>query len=82
MAVPYPQRDITRDLSGGADAWDEGVAGQILSSDFFASASPTQTNLKVWNGSAWVLKPLKHWNGTAWVSAVLKRWNGSSWVTV
>ena len=68
MAVSSPQSDSPRDLSGGADAWDQGVAGKILSSDFFDSASPTQTNLKVWNGSAWVLKPLKRWNGASWVN--------------
>ena len=68
MAISSPQSDSPRDLSGGADAWDQGVAGKILSSDFFDSASPTQTNLKVWNGSAWVLKPLKRWNGASWVN--------------
>ena len=40
------------------------------------------SQIKVWNGSAWVLKPLKRWNGTAWVDTLLKRWNGSSWETV
>ena len=36
-------------------------------------------NMKVWNGSAWVAKPVKAWNGTAWVKKPVKFWNGSSW---
>jgi hypothetical protein len=38
-------------------------------------------NVKVWNGSAWVAKPVKIWNGSAWVTRPAKRWNGSAWVT-
>lgn len=38
-------------------------------------------NIKVWNGSAWVAKPVKVWNGSAWVTKPVKRWNGSAWVT-
>lgn len=37
--------------------------------------------IKVWDGSAWVVKPVKVWNGSAWVEKPLKRWNGSAWVT-
>lgn len=36
-------------------------------------------NIKVWNGTAWVAKPVKYWNGTAWVTKPVKRWNGSAW---
>lgn len=36
--------------------------------------------IKYWNGSAWVKKPVKVWNGSAWVLKLLKVWNGSSWV--
>ena len=38
-------------------------------------------NAKVWNGSAWVAKPVKVWNGSAWVTKPVKRWNGTAWVT-
>lgn len=38
-------------------------------------------NIKVWNGSAWVAKPVKVWNGSAWVTKPVKRWNGSGWIT-
>lgn len=36
--------------------------------------------IKVWNGSAWVAKPVKVRNGSAWVTKPVKRWNGSAWV--
>jgi hypothetical protein len=35
---------------------------------------------KVWNGSAWVVKPTKVWSGSAWVEKPAKVWNGSAWV--
>jgi hypothetical protein len=35
---------------------------------------------KVWNGSAWVIKPAKAWSGSAWVAKPVKIWNGSAWV--
>lgn len=36
--------------------------------------------IKVWNGSAWVEKPVKVWTGSAWVEKKVKYWNGSAWV--
>ena len=36
--------------------------------------------MKVWNGSAWVEKPVKVWTGSAWVAKPVKVWNGSAWV--
>jgi hypothetical protein len=36
--------------------------------------------MKTWNGSAWVLKPVKVWDGATWVTKPLKRWSGSAWV--
>jgi hypothetical protein len=35
---------------------------------------------KVWNGSAFVEKPVKVWSGSAWVQKPVKHWNGSAWV--
>lgn len=35
--------------------------------------------IKVWNGTAFVAKPVKHWNGTAFVTKPVKRWNGTTW---
>lgn len=45
------------------------------------AASVAAGNAKVWNGSAWVAKPVKVWNGSAWVTKPVKRWNGTAWVT-
>lgn len=36
--------------------------------------------LKVWDGSNWVAKPVKVWDGANWVVKPVKRWDGSSWV--
>ena len=44
--------------------------------------APGGGNIKVWNGSAWVAKPVKFWNGSAWITKPMKRWNGSAWVTL
>lgn len=86
MTIPSPQRDLPRSLSGGADVWDNGLAGQLLSDDFFTApvVEPPGTGslIKYWNGTAWVSKPLKRWNGTAWTVGTLKRWNGTAWITV
>jgi len=45
-----------------------------------SGAAPTGGQIKVWDGSAWVLKPVKYYNGSAWVEKPLKRWTGSAWV--
>lgn len=44
-----------------------------------SGAAPT-SKVKVWTGSAWVLKPVKVWSGSAWVTKPLKTWNGSAWI--
>jgi hypothetical protein len=38
------------------------------------------SGMNVWNGSAWVDKPVKVWTGSAWVQKPVKVWNGSSWI--
>lgn len=45
-----------------------------------SSGGSTAGYIKVWTGSAWVLKPVKVWTGSAWVIKPIKFWNGSSWV--
>jgi hypothetical protein len=37
-------------------------------------------NIKVWDGAAWVPKPVKVWDGAAWVAKPVKRWSGTAWV--
>lgn len=48
---------------------------------FTVSAGGTTGQIKVYNGSSFVAKPVKVWNGSSWVTKPLKRWNGSSWTT-
>lgn len=48
----------------------------------YASSAPVTSNLKYWNGSAWVAVPAKVYNGSAFVDAVIKYWNGSAWVAI
>lgn len=51
------------------------------STNFSISLGGASTGqIKVWNGSAWVAKPVKVWNGSSWVVKPVKRWNGSAWV--
>lgn len=46
-----------------------------------AAAAPAGTQIKAWNGAAWVTGTFKRWNGSAWEAAALKRWNGSAWIS-
>lgn len=45
----------------------------------FVSSAPVASGFKVWNGSAWVLKPCKVWDGSAWVTRPVKYWDGTQW---
>lgn len=40
---------------------------------------PSGSALKVWDGSAWVTKPVKVWDGSSWITGVAKVWDGSAW---
>jgi hypothetical protein len=57
-----------------------GFPGQQLLLVNITDVAPTAGRTKVWNGSAWVLKPVKVWTGSAWVTKPLKVWNGSAWI--
>jgi hypothetical protein len=45
------------------------------------SAAVTTGQIKVWNGSQWVAKPMKVWDGSQWVTKPVKYYNGATWVT-
>lgn len=63
--------------------WHPGPAGTIIRNEFFEAPTPPPGGsglIKVWNGTAWVEKPVKVWTGSAWVTKPLKRWNGTAWV--
>ena len=39
MAISYPRFDLRPGLSGGSDSWDDGLAGQLLTADYFEAGS-------------------------------------------
>jgi hypothetical protein len=45
----------------------------------FVVGSAVSGQMKIYNGSAWALKPVKVWNGSSWVTKPVKFWNGSTW---
>jgi len=44
-----------------------------------SAAAPTG-QIKVWDGSQWVAKPMKVWTGAAWETKPVKYYNGATWV--
>ena len=78
------RQDPIQLFAGGADNWDQGLSGSIVTEDFFgvraACAGAVMTYLgidqgfqpitaKVWTGTAWILRPIRFWSGAAWVLA-------------
>jgi hypothetical protein len=55
-------------------------AQMLLAVNIVEVAQATSRLGKIWNGSAWVTKPVKVWSGSAWVTKPVKIWNGSAWV--
>lgn len=49
MPVPSPSHDRPTGLSGGADVWDDGLAGLLLTSDFMQPAPADSVYL----GASW-----------------------------
>lgn len=79
--IPKMRTPYERLPRGGDDVWDQAQASVILTDDVFDAVIQSGTGLVgVWNGSAWVQKPVKVWDGAAWTTKPLKRWNGASWV--
>lgn len=67
-----PQNPIgTGTVSGPVDMYVEYTAG----------GGGSTGQIKVYNGSTFVAKPVKVWNGSSWVVKPLKYWNGSAWIT-
>lgn len=42
-------------------------------------ATTSGGNIKVWNGSTFVTKPVKVWDGSSFVAKPVKYWDGTSW---
>lgn len=58
-----------------------GAILQALFNDyFFETPVGTTGQIKFYNGSAFVAKPVKVWTGAAWVVKPLKVYNGSTWI--
>jgi hypothetical protein len=73
---------FTSGFTAGASAGNNALVTQValeMWASVAITAAPTG-RAKVWNGSAWVLKPVKVWSGSAWVEKPAKVWNGSAWV--
>lgn len=50
--------------------------------DLQSGPPPENTGqIKVWNGSDWVAKPMKVWTGASWEVKPVKYYNGSTFVT-
>jgi len=64
------------------DSPQGGIMGIIAIKAAAGGAAPVGSTgrIKVYNGTAFVAKPVKVWNGTAWVVKPVKRWNGTLWV--
>lgn len=62
--IQKPEADLPRNgigflISGGADFWDEGIAGEIVTNEYFGS-TPTPTN-KFWLKVSGVWKEAVTW---------------------
>lgn len=44
-----------------------------------STGAVTYATVKVWDGGAWLTKPLKVWNGSAWVVKPVKAWDSAAW---
>lgn len=57
-------------------------ASEVIFQEYFADVIITSTGqIKFWNGSAYISKPLKVWDGSSWVIKPLKFWDGFNWIT-
>ncbi len=61
-------------FQGYADAGSTATVGEVDN----INSTPT-TVVKVWDGAAWVPKPLKVWNGSSWVTRAPKSWSETAW---
>ena len=82
--TPHVGRPYLAHLSRAATPpdlfWDQFYTlASSTDSDTVDSAGATTGDIKYYNGSAFVAKPVKVWNGTTWVKKPVKRWTGSSW---
>jgi hypothetical protein len=53
--------------------------GNAESSADYIIFSATSGQIKIYNGSTWVWKPVKVWNGASWATKTLRYWDGTAW---
>lgn len=73
------------DASGTVRHWVHRTGNTVICSlgivDLSQLDSPAPAvGMNVWDGSAWVHKPVMVWSGTVWEAKPVKHWNGSNWV--
>ncbi|MGB5135411.1 MAG: hypothetical protein WBN89_09595 [Prochlorococcaceae cyanobacterium] len=77
-------RDLRLPWRGGADLWDRGAAGAIVTAEFFGPQDPPPPpvggGVSIWSGGAWLSRPVKVQLGGAWVEKPARRWSGTAWV--
>jgi hypothetical protein len=78
-SLPFPITDCVLFFRATTDAV-EANATTFLIDNLNSVPAVIGGKPKVWNGSAWVEKPMKVWTGSAWVEKPVKFWNGSGWV--
>jgi hypothetical protein len=59
--------DVNLKVSTGFNVTLSGIQGVIAG------------GLLLWNGTAWVEKPVKVWNNVTWLQKPVKTWNGTTW---
>jgi hypothetical protein len=77
LASPGWSESGTSDVSVNVKNWDSlDVEGTYASED--VTVTP-MSFIKVYDGSAFGLKPIKSYDGSSFTNSILKRWNGSAW---
>lgn len=76
-AAPFFQTDWPNPRRRRLDTRSQTFAG----TKGIATWTLTYGYIKVWDGAAFVKKPVKVWSGTAWVIKPVKFWNGTTWQT-
>jgi hypothetical protein len=81
VATPITITSLTPTLFAGQYQAVASPITAIFDNFNIAPSGSTTGQIKYYNGTTFVAKPVKVWNGTAWVVKPLKRWNGSAWIT-
>ena len=77
---PIAMSSVYIEISVGVYAV-EASGTNVQFDNFNITATSATGQIKTWNGTSFVAKPVKVWNGSAWVTKPLKRWNGLAWIT-